>query len=44
MCTSHRIRNEVVEQLLMEDLKRIKIYYNCIGAIEMEPNVKMQSS
>lgn len=22
MCTSHRIRNQVVEQLLLEDLKR----------------------
>jgi len=26
MCTSHRIRNEVVEQLLMEDLKRITAF------------------
>ncbi len=24
--------------------QRIKIYYNCIGAIEIEPNVKMQTS
>ena len=24
--------------------QRIKIYYNCIGAIEIEPSVKMQTS
>lgn len=24
--------------------QRIKIYYNCIGAIEIEPNAKMQTS
>ena len=26
MCTSHRIRKEVVEQLLLEDLKRITAF------------------
>ena len=24
--------------------QRIKTYYNCIGAIEIEPNAKMQTS
>ena len=28
MCTSHRIRNEVIEQLLLEELKRITAFAN----------------
>jgi len=33
-----------VEKVNGKQEQRIKIYYNCIGAIEIEPNVKMQPS
>lgn len=33
-----------VEKVNGKQEQRIKIYYNCIGAIEIEPSVKMQTS
>lgn len=33
-----------VEKVSGKQEQRIKIYYDCMGAIEIEPSIKMQTS
>lgn len=36
--------NLIGEEVNGKSKRHIKIYYNCIGAIEIQPDVKMQTS